>query len=64
MPTATQALADHLLDGGLEPFVAARRLQRKSWRRIALDLRDAVGVDVTHETVRSWFKHLDDEVAA
>lgn len=36
-------------------FVADRR-PAKSWRRIALDLRDATDgkVDVTPETVRKW----------
>lgn len=50
-------LADHLLPGGLADFVTSRRDAGKSWRRIALELRDATGtvVDVTHETLRSWF---------
>lgn len=50
-------LADHLLPDGLEEFVTSRRAAGQSWRRIALELRDATGtvIDVTHETLRSWF---------
>jgi intein-encoded DNA endonuclease-like protein len=58
--TATQRLADHMLDGGLHNYVLTRRAKGDSWRRIALDLRDDVGIDVTHETVRSWY-FADDE---
>ena len=53
--TATQRLADHMLDGTLTHYVTSRRSKGVSWRRIALDLRDDVGIDVTHETVRSWY---------
>lgn len=60
--TATQRLADHLLGGNLHDYVMGRRAKGHSWRRIALDLRDDIGVDVTHETVRSWY--LGEEVAA
>lgn len=59
--TATAKLADHLLPGGLTKYVADRRSAGRSWRRIALDIRDDTGqqIDVTHEALRSWF--LGDE---
>lgn len=58
-PTPTRLYADTLLpDGGVAAFIAARRATTPptSWRRIALDLRDATGgrIDVTPETVRNW----------
>ena len=54
--TATQRLADHMLGGQLAEYVTTRREKGDSWRRIALDLRDDIGVDVTHETVRAWYR--------
>lgn len=58
-PTIAHQLADELLgpDGPLEHFVAERRSQRRSWRLIARDLYEATDrrVDVTYETLRSWF---------
>lgn len=47
-------LAEH---GPLEDFVRTRRQQNRprSWRLIALDIRDLTGEDVTYEALRSWF---------
>lgn len=53
--TATQRLADHLLGGNLDEYVAKRRAKGDSWRRISLDLRDDTGVEVTSEAVRGWY---------
>lgn len=63
VPTETRTpqhqLADILLgaDGPLEAFVRSRRTAGKPWRRIERDLLDATDrkVDVTYETLRSWF---------
>lgn len=54
--THGQKLADHLLPEGLDTFVAARRAEHKSWRQIAIDLRDATHgeVDITDVTLRNW----------
>jgi intein-encoded DNA endonuclease-like protein len=60
--TATQRLADHMLGGKLREYVLSRRTKGDSWRRIALSLRDDIGIDVTHETVRAWY--LAEDVAA
>lgn len=53
--TTTRRLADVLLHGKLDEYVADRRAAGKSWRRITLDLRDDIQVDVTHNTLRSWY---------
>lgn len=56
--TPTVRLAEVLLggDGALEEFVSSRRPQR-SWRLLARDLYEATDgqIDVTYETLRSWF---------
>lgn len=57
--TATQRLADHLLHEGLHDYVMSRRAKGDSWRRIAIDLHDDIGIDVTHETVRAWYFGAD-----
>ncbi len=62
--TATQRLADHMLGGGLQEYVTSRRVKGASWRRISLDLRDDIGVDVTHETLRSWYPDTAETVGA
>lgn len=55
--TTLHTAADRLLGdaGPLEELVADRRNQGVSWRKIAAELRDLTGIDVTHETLRSWF---------
>lgn len=51
----TQQLAELKLGSSLEDFVRTRRNDGTSWRRITLELRDRTGIDVTHETLRSWY---------
>lgn len=55
MRTPTMALADHLLKQPVEEWVRARRPQ-KSYRRIALELRDVTKgkIEVTDRTVAAW----------
>lgn len=55
--TPTRRLADLLLKGTLDEFVTSRRATGRSWRLIARDLREATDgqLDVTYETLRSWF---------
>ena len=59
LPTDRQRVLDLLLgdDGPLDTFVTERRARKpkRSWRLIALDIRDLTGVDVTYEALRSWF---------
>lgn len=61
--TPTQRLADLILAEPLEEFVRTRRAQNTSWRLIERDLLAATDgqVDVTYETLRSWYP---DETAA
>lgn len=63
MQSPTYRLADLLLDGNLAGYVHEARSAGKSWRRIAIDLRDLTKtqVDVTHETLRSWFPDEPDD---
>ena len=58
----TRRLADHLLDGKLDEYVRSRRAEGMAWRLIARDLWADIGVDVTYETLRSWFP--EDRVGA
>lgn len=55
--TPLMELADIKLGGELEHFVRSRReaTPRRPWRLIAIDLRDATGIDITDETLRVWF---------
>lgn len=50
-------LADHLLEEGIAAFVGDRRAAGRSWRLITRDVYEATDhqVDVTYETLRSWF---------
>lgn len=53
----THRYADELLDRPLAEYVAEQRADGVSWRRIALNLRDETDgeIDITYETLRSWF---------
>jgi hypothetical protein len=61
----TYRLADILLGGKLADYVHEARAAGRSWRRIAIDLRDVTKteIDVTHETLRSWFPDEPDDDA-
>lgn len=56
--TPTRRLADTLLDGRLDAYVAERRKAGRAWRLISRDLLDDTGVDVTEFTLRSWYPEL------
>jgi hypothetical protein len=64
MPTPTRLLADHLIPGGVDQFIATRRQGDKpmSWRKISLDLmaHTAGQVNVTPETIRLWSQSTED----
>lgn len=57
--TPTERLADVLLGeaGPLDRFVRRRREAGRSWRLVARDLYEATNgeVDVTYQTLRTWF---------
>jgi hypothetical protein len=64
-PTTTQRLASLLLETDLRNWVADRRNPadvRRSWRVIANELRRSTNgaVVVTGETLRSWFRDVDE----
>ena len=65
--TPNRRLADILLgdDGPLETFVRTRRQSGTAWRLIARDLYEATDrdVDLTYETLRSWFPDNAEDVA-
>lgn len=67
-PTPNRRLADLILadDGPLEDFVRSRRADGIAWRLIARDLYEATGreVDLTYETLRSWFPDAQAEEGA
>lgn len=56
MKSTAHRYADSLLPVPLVDYVAEKRAEGKSWRRISLDLRDDTDgeIDVTHETLRTW----------
>lgn len=57
-PTPNAKLANHLLPGGLEAYVAARRAEGLSWQRVADAIRtDTAGeVNVTRQALCAWFE--------
>ena len=63
--TPLQRLAGMLVDD-LDGFVLTRREQGRAWRLIARDLYDATDgkVDVTYETLRSWYPDVPADGAA
>lgn len=56
-PTPTARLAEHLLGEPVANFISSRRAEGHAWRIVARDLYEATGgqIDVTYETLRSWF---------
>ena len=65
--TPTAQLADLILGdaGPLEDFVRSRRAEGRAWRLIARDLYEVTGqrIDVTYETLRSWYPDPDETPA-
>ncbi len=56
-PTPSRRLADHLIRGGLDAFVAKQRGDGHSWRTISVQLYNITKgqVDVTETTLRNWY---------
>lgn len=57
--------ADRLLGVSVEEFIATRRADGDSYRRIAVALSDATGgeIDVTDVTVRVWHQQQSEDTA-
>jgi len=64
--TPTHRLADVLLPTTLAEYVAGKRESGRSWRLISRDLYEETAgqVDVTAETLRSWFGTAELQTAA
>jgi hypothetical protein len=58
-----QRYADLLLERPVEDFIAERRANDLSYRRIAADLRDATSgeIDVSDVTIRAWHLRAPDQ---
>jgi hypothetical protein len=63
-PSRTYQLIEERLDGTLAEFVRNRRQPSTSWRNLAAEIHTLTGVDVSYETLRSWFAESDSEPAA
>ncbi len=63
--TPKYLLADLILEGKLEEFVASRRADGLAWRHVASALFEATEgkVDVTQETLRAWFPEDREDLA-
>ncbi len=61
--TSLRKALDKILDGGLREYVRVRRQDaKKTWQLIAMELFADHGVEVTSETLRTWFAaELDDD---
>ena len=53
-PTPLYLLAEERLGEPLANFVLQRRPDL-AWRRIAMEIYERTGVDITYETLRTWF---------
>lgn len=64
--TPTRRLADFIVPGGLDAYVAQHRGRGDSWQRIARDLYlDTDGeLDITFQTLASWFAAAESEQAS
>lgn len=67
-PTPTHRLADLLLGGpgALEDFVRSRREAGMAWRLVAREVYEATDgeIDLTYETLRTWFPDAPKEAAS
>ena len=53
---ALRRLADLALHGQLDAYVRTRYEAGRSWRLISFDLLRDTDVDVSHETLRQWYR--------
>lgn len=65
-PTPTARLAEILLREPLAEFVRSRRAEGLAWRLVSRDLYEATDhqIDVTYETLRTWFPDLAERASA
>jgi hypothetical protein len=55
-------LVEKQLEGSLTDYVSARR-PTQSWRAIAAELTERIGVEVSHESLRLWFTDSGEDAA-
>jgi hypothetical protein len=48
----------------LRGVIAVRRAEGHSFARIAREVSNLAGVDVTHETIRAWWRAIEAEIDA
>lgn len=53
-PSRLYRLLEERLDGTLAEFVAARR-PAASWKTMAAELSETTGIEVSWESLRTWF---------
>lgn len=60
-----QRYADLLLGRSVDDFIAERKANGDSYRRISIDLRDATDgeIDVSDVTIRAWHLRSSDDTA-
>lgn len=63
MPPKSPAfrMADRLTNGRLVELIREGRAAGESWDRVARRLDADFAIDVTGETVRLWYRQLEDE---
>ncbi|WP_104116944.1 hypothetical protein [Arthrobacter sp. B1805] len=65
MATATRSLIEIKLQGrSLEELVRSGRSEGKSWHRITKAIEAETEIEVSSETLRLWFRHLDSELVS
>lgn len=57
----TYQLIEERLDGTLADYIRNRRPPQATWRQLAAEIHDLTGVDVSYETLRTWFSERDAE---
>lgn len=55
-------LAEKQLGASLHDYVSARR-PAQSWRSIASELTERIGVEISYEALRQWFADGEERVA-
>lgn len=55
-------LVEKQLHGSLADYITARR-PASSWRAIAAELTERIGVEVSHESLRLWFTDGGEDAA-
>ena len=51
----TYQLIEERLDGTLADYIRDRRPPQATWRQLAADIQEKTGVNVSYETLRTWF---------